>query len=233
MQPKNIYSDGRYFSRNRDWHLSDSATKVKWIKRILPDEVKSSTMEVLEIGCGRGAVLAGLRDVFPSSCKFTGMDISAEAISYAREHYQGLQFLCCDVASMQLNQHYDIVFCIDLLEHLYFQRQFLEKVRQISRYSVFHVPLGNNLKNKLFDRWKQQITKYGHIQFYDTGSLITAFADAGLAIRDYQYTFGLEYPKYRKIYPFTSWLFRLSPYVISQTVGLVSLMLLTESVENL
>jgi 2-polyprenyl-3-methyl-5-hydroxy-6-metoxy-1,4-benzoquinol methylase len=42
-------------------------------------------IRVLDVGCGRGRVVTRLAELFPAS-RFTGMDLSEEAIGYAREH---------------------------------------------------------------------------------------------------------------------------------------------------
>jgi 2-polyprenyl-3-methyl-5-hydroxy-6-metoxy-1,4-benzoquinol methylase len=43
----------------------------------------TSGLEMLDLGCGRGLVLIRLAELFPAS-RFTGMDLSAEAIAWGR-----------------------------------------------------------------------------------------------------------------------------------------------------
>lgn len=232
MGAENIYNNGTYQSENPDWHLGHSSTKVKWIKDIIPGSLRHSISSVLEIGCGRGATLNELKTYLGGDRHFTGIDVSTEAITYARNNFKGIEFLCTDIFSLRNNNAYDLVLCIDVLEHVYCQDEFIRCAASISKFGIFHVPLGNNLRNRLLDRWKQQIFKFGHVQFYNVGSLINFFTNAGFAIRDYRYTFGLEYPEFKYIYPFVSWIFRLSPYIVSQSVGLVSLLVLLESIND-
>ncbi len=49
-------------------------------------------IRVLDVGCGRGKALHLLAELYPRS-RFTGMDLSAEAIAYAREQAAGLDNL--------------------------------------------------------------------------------------------------------------------------------------------
>lgn len=42
-------------------------------------------IEVLDLGCGRGRILHRLASLYPES-RFTGIDLSDEAVAYAREH---------------------------------------------------------------------------------------------------------------------------------------------------
>jgi 2-polyprenyl-3-methyl-5-hydroxy-6-metoxy-1,4-benzoquinol methylase len=46
-------------------------------------------IRVLDLGCGRGRILHRLATLYPKS-RFVGMDLSAEAIGYARAHAAGL-----------------------------------------------------------------------------------------------------------------------------------------------
>jgi 2-polyprenyl-3-methyl-5-hydroxy-6-metoxy-1,4-benzoquinol methylase len=45
-------------------------------------------IDVLDLGCGRGLVLARLAALYPRS-RFTGIDLSSEAVAYARENTVG------------------------------------------------------------------------------------------------------------------------------------------------
>jgi SAM-dependent methyltransferase len=229
MSTGSIYTDGNYLAENPAWHLDDSPTKAKWIRGIIPDSMRGSVKSVLEVGCGRGAILNDLRGFFDADCRFEGIDLSGDAIDYARGNFEGIDFHSSDVWNFDFKK-YDLILCIDLLEHMYFQEDFMRLVRDSSKFSVFHVPLGDNLKNRLLDRWQRQVRKFGHVQFYNPASIMNLFANSGLAIRDYRYTFALDLPRHGRLRPFFGWLFRLSPYLASQSIGLVSMMMFAESV---
>jgi 2-polyprenyl-3-methyl-5-hydroxy-6-metoxy-1,4-benzoquinol methylase len=47
-------------------------------------------IRVLDLGCGRGRIVQRLATLFPRS-RFVGIDLSTEAIAYAREHAAGLE----------------------------------------------------------------------------------------------------------------------------------------------
>lgn len=209
------------------WHEDHTPTKLKWLLAVLPTDLAPES--ILEIGCGRGGVLAGLHERFPDAT-LTGLDISEDVLGYARTRVPTAKFIHSDILSLNRSEHYDLVIGLDVLEHLYFHEEVMSLVRAISRQSIWHVPLGASSKNHLLDRWRGQIQRYGHIQFYDMPALLTMFARCGLAVRDYRYTFGLELPKYRHLYRFFGWAFRLSPYLIAQTIGLVSVMVWCDSV---
>jgi ubiquinone/menaquinone biosynthesis C-methylase UbiE len=59
-------------------------------------------LRVLDVGCGRGRILHRLAELFPAS-RFTGMDLSEEAVAYARDEAgrQGLrnvEFVVADLS---------------------------------------------------------------------------------------------------------------------------------------
>ena len=127
MSTANFYNNGTYLAQNPDWHLEDSSTKVRWIRSLIPEIDRLSIMSVLEIGCGRGGILNELKGFFNKECQFTGIDISNEAISYARNNFKDITFICGDVYSLDLDRtKYDLVLCIDVLEHLYYQEESLK-----------------------------------------------------------------------------------------------------------
>jgi 2-polyprenyl-3-methyl-5-hydroxy-6-metoxy-1,4-benzoquinol methylase len=72
---------------------------------------------VLDVGCGRGQALSLMAETFPSS-KFTGYDLSKEAIENAKSnaHSQKLsnaRFEVQDVATLSENDKYDLITAFD------------------------------------------------------------------------------------------------------------------------
>jgi SAM-dependent methyltransferase len=75
-------------------------------------------MRVLDVGsgCGYGAyhlAAAGARTVL-------GIDISEEAVEYARRNYThwGLEFDVIDAAHLHMERRFDVVTCFELIEHV-------------------------------------------------------------------------------------------------------------------
>src|SRR5690606_28282611 len=57
-------------------------------------------IDVLDLGCGRGLILARLARLFPRS-RFIGIDLSAEAVEYANAQAEGvdnLRFVARDLS---------------------------------------------------------------------------------------------------------------------------------------
>ena len=77
-------------------------------------------IRVLDLGCGRGRILHRLATLYPES-RFTGIDLSPEAIAHAREHAAGLDNL--DYAARDLSDFdrtaepevYDLITTFDAI----------------------------------------------------------------------------------------------------------------------
>lgn len=76
-------------------------------------------IEVLDLGCGRGRALLKLAEVFPTS-RFTGIDISSEAIGWATEQAErreldNVRFEVADAASFRRDGRFDAIFTFDAI----------------------------------------------------------------------------------------------------------------------
>lgn len=70
---------------------------------------------VLELGCGTGAILAGLG----SGLSLTGIDRSPEMLDFARRRCPGAHVIEADMTSFSLAERFDVVLCVfDTLNHV-------------------------------------------------------------------------------------------------------------------
>lgn len=80
------------------------------IARFRPD-----ARSVLELGCGTGAVLAGLG----SDLSLTGIDLSAPMLSYACRRCPDARLIRDDIRHFDLAETFDVVICVfDTLNHV-------------------------------------------------------------------------------------------------------------------
>ncbi|MCZ2149322.1 MAG: methyltransferase domain-containing protein [Bryobacterales bacterium] len=86
---------------------------------------------VLDIACGAGYGSAELAAVART---VTGIDISSEAITYAKEHYHlpNLTFECSPADAIpHIDQSYDLVVAFEVIEHLESARALLSEARRL------------------------------------------------------------------------------------------------------
>lgn len=80
---------------------------------------------VLELGCGFGDLLAGLR---PG--EGVGVDLSPAMVAQARARHPGLTFVCADAAGLELGRTFDVIIFSDLVNDLWDVQQVLETARR-------------------------------------------------------------------------------------------------------
>ena len=101
---------------------SDQTVVAPLFEAILPliegieDRLRDG-IEVLDAGCGRGRALLGLAERFPTS-RFTGYDLCADAIDYARREAHArelcnLHFAARDLTGFEEPERYDLVLSFD------------------------------------------------------------------------------------------------------------------------
>jgi SAM-dependent methyltransferase len=81
---------------------------------------------VLEVGCGRGALLAAVE---PSVG--VGIDFSANMIEQAQERHPQLRFIVADAHDISLDETFDFIILSDLANELWDVQQVLEQVRPL------------------------------------------------------------------------------------------------------
>lgn len=78
----------------------------------------SDATNVLEIGCGSGYVLNGIRDVLPHA-KLTATEIYSNGLTYAAQKITGpCEFLQVDARKLPFRNEFNIVGAFDVLEHI-------------------------------------------------------------------------------------------------------------------
>ncbi len=86
---------------------------------------------VLDLACGAGYGAATLAE---AATRVTGVDVSADAIAYAREHYDAgnLEFLQGDATHVDLpDASFDLITAFELIEHLDDWRALLTEARRL------------------------------------------------------------------------------------------------------
>lgn len=86
---------------------------IQWaVGRYFPDAAS-----LLEVGCGTGYVLAGLRARWPA-LELTGVELFTEGLDVARRRLPGVLLLQADARQLPFEEAFDVVTAFDVLEHI-------------------------------------------------------------------------------------------------------------------
>jgi len=105
----------------------------------------SPGLSVLEIGCGRGDLLAAV-----APARGVGVDFSGEMLKIARQKHPELTFLEADAHALSLDECFDVIILSDLVNDVYDVQAILEQLRPLCRpstriiintYSRVHQPI--------------------------------------------------------------------------------------------
>ncbi len=83
-------------------------------------------LRVLELGCGRGDLLAALEPSFG-----VGVDFSTLMLQQARQAHPGLHFIAADVHQLPLHARFDVIILSDLVNDLWDVQQVFQQVKSL------------------------------------------------------------------------------------------------------
>jgi 2-polyprenyl-3-methyl-5-hydroxy-6-metoxy-1,4-benzoquinol methylase len=144
---------------------------------------------VLDVGCGNGSIATELHH---RGYHVTGVDMAQAGIRIARESCPAGRFelLAADSAILQNldEQPFDLVYSLEVIEHLYDPRNFLKgcfaAVRSGGSFIV-STPYHGYLKNLTislaggWDRHADPLFDGGHIKFFSRETLSSLLKEAG------------------------------------------------------
>lgn len=94
----------------------DPAFYEQLIDQLITNGVDYQQKRVADVGCGTGALLNALRARSQTE-SLTGFEYSENALNIARSQVSGVEFCYFDVYEGTARQ-FDVIFCIEVLEHL-------------------------------------------------------------------------------------------------------------------
>ncbi len=156
-----------------------------------------SNARVLDIGSGRGVALFWLARHHPD-WKLRGIELDPVMFNSSRRAasrggWPNLRFVQDSGTNLSEEEWYDLVLCVDVLEHI---TDDVELLRQIARalkpqgYLVMHVPRLHQEQWRWLKIFKEHRVD-GHVRDgYTEEDLRQRLADAGFKICEFQYTIG-------------------------------------------
>ena len=94
------------------WFRARSALIIWAMRRYLPNP-----RNFLEIGCGTGFVLRGLRGAFPSA-ELSGSEVFTAGLAFAAERVPSARFYQMDAREIPFRDEFDAIGAFDVIEHI-------------------------------------------------------------------------------------------------------------------
>jgi SAM-dependent methyltransferase len=114
MPPPESAQDYAGFARFYDRIMGDRTQEIDRIRTYISRH-RPGARTLLELGCGTGALLAGLADSF----SVTGVDHSPQMLSLAARTVPAARLLQGDITAVTLPSQFDVVICMfDTLNHV-------------------------------------------------------------------------------------------------------------------
>jgi 2-polyprenyl-3-methyl-5-hydroxy-6-metoxy-1,4-benzoquinol methylase len=146
---------------------------------------------VLDVGCGSGGVAAGLRAA--GATRLTGIEVVADQAERARAHYDRVVVAPVEEALEQLDDRFDTILCLDVLEHLVDPEQVLRRLHEVAAPDArLQVSLPNarhvSLVKDLIFRGTFGYSEWGHrdkthLRWFTRRDIVDAMERAGWTVQ--------------------------------------------------
>src|SRR5688572_13401867 len=88
----------------------------------------------LEIGAGEGFSTEKIRPLLPAAAHFEASEFRADLVELARQRNPGIRLSQESIYSLNRETHsFDLVFCLEVLEHLHDPQAALSELARVSR----------------------------------------------------------------------------------------------------
>ncbi|QIG98751.1 class I SAM-dependent methyltransferase [Bradyrhizobium sp. 6(2017)] len=178
----NAHYEGVYSARERDWRRVCAVDKADHIAGLLGGSAVAIG-NVLEVGCGTGAVLARLSAVGIGR-DFTGIDVIDPATNLETDGAAAVPFhwLSYDGVTIPFaDGSFDLVYASHVLEHVPEPRAFLHELARVARGFIY-VEVPCELHARTSRRALQSTLDIGHINFYTPDTFRLVLETAGLKV---------------------------------------------------
>lgn len=182
--PLDYYQKGvRKNILQRLWHTGKLKTVIG-----LAEKTKIFPKNILDVGCASGWFLSKIHSKYPKS-NCIGVDVYKEAIYYGKRRYKNLKLLHADVHKIPFkNNHFDIVICTEVLEHVVSPENVLREIRRVlarDGIAIIEMDTGNFLFKAAWYWWtnlRRGVWRDSHIHAFDAAKLEKMIINNGFSI---------------------------------------------------
>ncbi len=176
-QFQSCYPDG---INNHYWNDARNKLILKHIR-----ESGMKQLPILEIGCGRGGVVAFLKS---NNIDIFGIEL-APCTPFAEAEGDVLTGTDAFETSEAFKAKYKVLLLLDVIEHIEDPVSFVRKICEAYtnlEYILFTVPAGNDI-------WSNYDEYYGHFRRYDLEMTKSFVRESGFVLKENRYVFHLLY----------------------------------------
>lgn len=176
----NMYENQIYLNKNKTWHQEDSLYKANIVIQMLR-KTKIDFKNCLDIGCGAGLTTEILARRFKHA-SFHGNDISKDAAGFwkIREKLDNLSY--SQDPEIFSNTRYDLVVCLDVMEHVEDYFGFLRDIQKFGNHFIFNIPLDMNVLKIVTNGIESVREEVGHLHYFSKYSALATLRDCGYQI---------------------------------------------------
>lgn len=227
------YSKGDYFSDVRR-HSEDAKFKADNFLKVFSRFAGQNNLSInsfVDVGCGSGDVVKMIADSLNANrsdlIEFKAYDVSPHVQNVRNE---GIEYIHADFC--ESDEFVDVVTLFDVFEHVPDAIEFIKTVAKRCKIIGFHVPLDNSINVALRNGFRAKLRNPGHLIFLDSAFALSLLNLSGLRVVDYEYSFAFLAPSghstllSRIVFPLRYLLAKISPWLLSKTLGGASLMVL-------
>jgi len=154
------------------WFRNRNRVIIWALRRYFP-----GTNSFLEVGCGTGFVLAGIREAM-ADIRLAGGELLIGGLPFARERVPGASLYQLDARRLPFDQEFDVVGAFDVLEHIDEDEEVLAAMRRAAKSRggvMMTVPQHRWL-------WSAEDEVSGHKRRYSRRELVGRLERAGLRL---------------------------------------------------
>lgn len=169
---------------------------------LLPKPKGREKLRILDVGCGNGSLT---HVIAQQGYEVVGMEESPSGIEIARQNFHNCQFIQGSIYSPPetiLNNSFDVVIAIEVIEHLYYPRELPRLAKHCLKpngYLIVSTPYHGYLKNLALallgamDKHYTALWDGGHVKFFSVNTLSQLLIAEGYTDLKFKFTGRLPY----------------------------------------